>query len=126
MKTSLLSRLSAVCLFLVCATTLAKADPVVYTESPIIAKTGYWTIVTDSQIRDRSTVRFYNDQHELLYEEQLNGVYLDPSKSLAAHRRISKMLGTTLQQVQRLSTNCVVSTHMVALNRHTQRLYAVR
>ncbi|TGD80771.1 hypothetical protein [Hymenobacter wooponensis] len=126
MKTSLISRLSALCLTLVCSTTLAMADPVIYTESPIVAKSGYWTIVTDPQLRDHSTVRFYNDQHELLYEEQLNGVYLDPSKSLAAHHRISKMLGTTLQQVQRLNTKCAVSSNMVALNRHTQRLYAVR
>jgi hypothetical protein len=102
------------------------ADPSVYSEAPIVAKTGYWTIVTDSQIRDHSIVRFYNDKHELLYEEQLDGVYLDPTKSVAAHRRISKMLGTALQQVQRLQTNSVVSTNMVALNRHTQRLYAVR
>ena len=126
MKTSLISRLITVGVTLACSTTLALADPVIYTEAPVVAKTGYWTIVTDSQVRDHSTVRFYNDQHELLYEEKLNGVYLDPTKSVAAHRRISKMLGTALQQVQRMQTNCVVSTNMVALNRHTQRLYAVR
>jgi hypothetical protein len=126
MKTSLLSRLSLSCVLLALPVSMAMAQTKVYSEAPIIAKTGYWTLQTDSQARDHTLVRFYNDQHELLYEEQLKGVCLDPCKSLAAHRRISRMLGTTLQQVQRLHNNSVVSTNMVALNRHTQRLYAMQ
>ncbi|WP_375435193.1 hypothetical protein [uncultured Hymenobacter sp.] len=126
MKTSLLSRLSLVCLLLILSATMAMAQQVVYTESPVIATSGYWNLITDQSNRDHTVVRFYNDQHELLYEERLEGLCLDPCKSRAAHRRVARMLGATLQQVQRMQSNSMVSTKLIALNRHTLRAYAAR
>lgn len=126
MKTSLISRISAACVLVVLSATMAMAQATVYSEAPIVAKSGYWNLVTDKSTPTYTLVRFYNDAHELLYEERLEGVCLDPCKSLASHRRIARMLGTTLQQVQRLQANSLVSTKLVALNRHTQRLYASR
>ena len=92
----------------------------------MIAKSGYWSLVTDQNDRSHTVVQFYNDQHELLYEERLDGLCLEPCKSRASHRRLAKMLGATLQQVQRMQSNSMVSTKLVALNRHTLREYATR
>ncbi|UOQ68015.1 hypothetical protein [Hymenobacter volaticus] len=126
MKTSLISRLSLVCLMLMLSATMAMAQKVVYSEAPMVAKSGYWSLVTDQSDRSHTVVQFYNDQHELLYEERLDGLCLNPCKSRAAHRRVAKMLGATLQQVQRMQSNSMVSTKLVALNRHTLREYATR
>lgn len=126
MKTSLISRLSLVCLMLMLSVTMAMAQKVVYSEAPMIAKSGYWSLVTDQNDRSHTVVQFYNDQHELLYEERLDGLCLEPCKSRASHRRLAKMLGATLQQVQRMQSNSMVSTKLVALNRHTLREYATR
>jgi hypothetical protein len=126
MKSSLLSRLSVACLFVVASVTGATAQKVMYSERPVVANSGYWTLETDQSTRDYTVVRFYTDQHEMLYEERLSGVCLDPCKSVASHRRVARMLGTTLQQVQRLQSNSMISERLVALNRQTQRLYAAR
>jgi hypothetical protein len=126
MKTSLISRLSAACVLVVLSATMALAQTTVYSEAPVVAKSGYWSLETDQSTPTYTLVRFYNDEHELLYEERLEGVCLDPCKSITSHRRIARMLGTTLQQVQRLQANSLISTKLVALNRHTQRLYATR
>lgn len=126
MKTSLLSRLSAVCLTLVLSSGIVKAQTTLYTEAPIVAKTGYWTLQTDAKDPSYTLVRFYNDNHEELYQERLNGVCLDPTKSVACHRRISRMLGTTLAQVQQMQSNSMVSKGFVNLNRQVQRTYAQR
>ena len=126
MKSSLLSRLSVACLFVVASVTGAMAQKVVYSEQPVVATSGYWTLETDQSIRDYTVVSFYNDQHELLYQERLNGLCLDPCKSASSHRRMARMLGTTLQQVQRLQANSMVSTRLMASSRVVQRAYAVR
>jgi len=126
MKTSLLFRLSLLLVMLLFSATGAMAQKVMYSEQPVVAQSGYWTLETDESNRDYTDVRFYNDQHELLYQERINGVCLDPCKSGVAHRRIARMLGTTLQQVQRLQSNSLVSTRLVAQNRYTQRTYAAR
>ena len=126
MKTSPLFRSSLVCLLLLLSATMAMAQKVVYTEAPVIAKSGYWNLVTDQSSRDYTMVQFYNDQHELLYEERLEGLCLAPCKSRAAHRRVARLLGATLQQVQRMQSNSMVSTKLSALNRHTLRAYAAR
>ncbi len=126
MKSSLLSRLSLVCLLLMLSATMAMAQVSVYSEAPVVAKSGYWNLVTDKSTRDYTLVRFYNDQNELLYEERLNGICLDSWQSPAAHRRIARMLGTTLRQVQQLQSKELISKRMLELNREMQRLYAVR
>jgi hypothetical protein len=126
MKTSLLSRLSVACLFVVASVTGAMAQKVVYSEQPVVATSGYWTLETDKSVGDYTVVSFFNDQHELLYQERLNGVCLNPCKTPSSHRRMARMLGTTLQQVQRLQANSMVSTRLMASNRVVQRAYATR
>jgi hypothetical protein len=117
MKTSLLSRLSLLCGLLVLSATGAMAQTSVYTEAPIVAKSGYWSLVTDQQHHDHTVVQFYNDQHELLYEEVLAGLYLDLSKSGSGRRRLSRLLGSTLQQVQQMRGSSLVTMQMAALTR---------
>ncbi|GAB2781422.1 hypothetical protein HNQ93_001217 [Hymenobacter luteus] len=125
MKTSLLSRLSLLGLTLALSSTLAQAQTTFYSEAPIIAKSGYWTLETNPRQQDYTIIRFYNDDHSVLYEERLNGICLNPLKNQATHRRMARMLGTALDQVQRLQANSVVATNVLALNRrYTQRAYA--
>lgn len=126
MKTSLLSGLRLLALLALLPTASLRAQTATYSEAPLVAKSGYWSLQTDSKRPDYTIVRFYNDAHELVYQERLDGVCLDPTKNRAAHRRISRMLGTALDQVQRAQSNSAVSGSLVALKRHTQRLYAVR
>jgi hypothetical protein len=105
---------------------MATAQKVVYSEAPVIAKSGYWSLETDQSDRNYTLVRFFNDQHELLYQERLDGLCLDPCKSPANHRRVARMLGNTLQQVQRLQSNSMVANKLVSMNRHTLKAYATR
>ena len=117
MKTPLISRLSLLCGLLVLSVTGAMAQTAVYTETPVVAKSGYWSLITDQQHQDHTVVQFYNDQHELLYQEVLAGLYLDLSKSGSGHRRLSRLLGATLQQVQQMQGSSLVTMQMVALTR---------
>ena len=60
-----------------------------------IGATGnYWVIETNLKQQDYSIVRFYNASHQLIYEEQLDGIYLDARK-----RRTKKLLNETLRRV---------------------------
>lgn len=125
MKTSLLSRLSLLGLALAFSTTLASAQTTLYSEAPIVAKSGYWTLETNPKQQDYTIIRFHNDDHSVLYEERLNGVCLNPMKNMATHRRMARMLGTALDQVQRTQSNSVVANKILAQNRrYTQRAYA--
>lgn len=126
MKTSFFSRLSLICLPLLLSATMATAQKTLYSETPMVAKSGYWCLQTDSQDRDHTLVRFYNDQHQLMYEELLNGPCLAATLSPAAHRRVARTLGTALQQIQRMQSNSVVSVQLATLNRYTQRQLAMR
>ncbi len=58
------------------------------------ATENYWVIETNLTQRNYSIVRFYNTSHQLIYEEQLNGIYLDARK-----RRTKKLLNETLRRV---------------------------
>lgn len=58
------------------------------------ATENYWVIETNLKQRNYSIVRFYNTSHQLIYEEQLNGIYLDARK-----RRTKKLLNETLHRV---------------------------
>ena len=40
----------------------------------------YWVVETNLKQRDYSIVRFYNQNHQLIYEEKLNGKYLNISR----------------------------------------------
>ena len=40
----------------------------------------YWVIETNSHQKDFTIVKFYNDQHVLIYEQKQVGVYFDLSK----------------------------------------------
>ncbi|MBX0290076.1 hypothetical protein K3G63_06480 [Hymenobacter sp. HSC-4F20] len=126
MKTSLLSGLGLLCLMAILPTSGLQAQTAVYSEAPVVAKSGYWSLLTDPKRQDYTLVRFYNDGHELVYQERLDGIYLNPLKNRATHRRISQMLGTALEQVQRAQSNSAISGSLVALKRQTLRLYAVR
>lgn len=125
MKTSLLSRLSLLGLTLALSTTLANAQTAIYSEDPVVAKSGYWTLETNPKQQDYTIIRFHNNDHSVLYEERLNGVCLTSLKNQTAHRRMARMLGTALDQVQRTQSNSVVANKIMAQNRrYTQRAYA--
>ncbi|UOQ76882.1 hypothetical protein MUN84_20710 [Hymenobacter sp. 5516J-16] len=127
MKTSLLSRLGILCASLVVLpASLALAQTTSYSEAPVIAKSGYWMLETDPKRPDYTVVRFYNDQHEELYQERLSGICLNPLKNRATHRRVAQMLGTALDQVQRMQSNAVISTTLASTARRMPRTYAVK
>lgn len=52
---------------------------------------GYWVVETNLRTRDYTLIRFYTDQHQLLYEERLAGYSLDISKA-KNKRRLNKTL----------------------------------
>jgi hypothetical protein len=54
----------------------------------------YWVVETNLKERNFSIVRFYNAANELIYEEKLNGVYLNISR-----RKHVKRLNLALAQV---------------------------
>ena len=126
MKTSLLSRLCLLGLLLVLSAPLAMAQKSIYSEAPVGAKTGYWTLETDQATPNYTLVRFYNDQHKLLHEVPLSGSYQHPGRSAGARRRVARLLGAALQQVQRIQARSPRSMRLVALNRYMHRAYAVR
>lgn len=59
-----------------------------------VASENYWVIETNAVQRNYSIVRFYNTTHQIIYEERLEGIYLD-----ATRRRTKKLLNKTLHQV---------------------------
>ena len=54
----------------------------------------YWVTESNAVSRDYTIVRFYNPQHQLIYEEKLEGVYLD-----ATRKKTKRMLAKALQGV---------------------------
>lgn len=57
--------------------------------------TGYWVVESNILSKDFTVIKFYDSQHRLMYEEKLEGVYLDIKK-----RRHVKMLNNTLYLVE--------------------------
>jgi hypothetical protein len=53
---------------------------------------GYWELITMETGAARTTVKFFDLQNHLIYEEHLEGVRLDPGK-----RKVCKMLNRSLQ-----------------------------
>jgi hypothetical protein len=51
----------------------------------------YWVIETNRHQNDFTIIKFYNDQHVLIYEEKQVGVYFDLSKKRHI-RRLDLML----------------------------------
>ncbi|TGE24777.1 hypothetical protein E5K00_06115 [Hymenobacter aquaticus] len=125
MKTSLISRLSLLAVAFGLSITMANAQTSVYTEDGKQPGTGYWSIETDQARRDYSVVRFYNAQHEKIYEERLNDLCLDPSRGTTACRRTARMLSNALVQVQQTRNNSMV-TNGLGFQRRAQRIYASR
>jgi hypothetical protein len=56
---------------------------------------GYWVIEANTQTKDFTIIRFYDALHHLLYEEKLEGSYLDITKP--KHR---KMLNKSLKMLE--------------------------
>ena len=63
-------------------------------QSTDAAKEPYWVVETNTVTRDHTIVRFYSQQHELVYEEKLQGVHLD-----ATRKRTRKLLNKALKGV---------------------------
>jgi hypothetical protein len=51
----------------------------------------YWVIETNLHQKSFTIVKFYNDQHSLIYEQKQEGVYFDLSKK-KHKRRLDSML----------------------------------
>lgn len=94
MKHTALMHLSALLIFLLAA-------PLVHAKTSMTPpiQSGYWNLETNLIAHDYTTVRFYNDQHQLVYEETLPYCGLDLSSRPARCRRIKQKLDVALQQV---------------------------
>jgi hypothetical protein len=124
MKTSLLLRVAlSLSLLLFSTTTRAQGRPAAPTA-------GYWNIETNLATRTHTIVRFYNDQNQLVYEEQLPTLCLDLSRNTGLCRRTTAQLNLALQQVLRDPAAASQTPTLLALqfgpNRRLQRAYAVR
>ena len=97
MKSSLIFRFSLG--LLVFASTLAHAPPTPTPTPTPAAQPGYWNIETNLTTRDYSTVRYYNVQNQLIYEEQLPNLCLDLARPTALCRRTKSQLDQVLRQV---------------------------
>lgn len=90
---------------------------------------GYWNVETNLSIRSYTIVRFYNNQDQLVYEEQLNNLCFDLSKSTGRCRRTARQLNTALQRILRNPETATQTTLLASefgRNRRAQRLYDVR
>lgn len=75
-----------------------------------ISKLGYWVIESNIQTPDKSIIRFYNNTHQMVYQETLTGVVLDIRK-----RKVKMQLKKSLEQAitshnvkQDFSSNSIV------------------
>ena len=94
MKATAILRLSLVLVFCSLAT-LAQA------QTQAAAQPGYWNLETNLTTRDYTTVRFYNGQDQLVYQETIPNLCLDLSRRSGRSRRTSQQLTVALQQVLR-------------------------
>jgi hypothetical protein len=65
---------------------------------------GYWVVESNAQTRDFSIIKFYDSSHQLIYEEKLEGKYLDITRP-----RHKKMLNKSLKM---LETNSLVASQL--------------
>ena len=124
MKTLVIFRLSLVLLF--CAFfELAHAQ-----QPAAPAQPGYWNVETNLATRDYTTVRFYNGQDQLVYEEQLPNFCLDLSRPSALCRHTKGQLDLALQQVLAAPANQPAPAGLLAQqlgqSRRALRGYAAR
>ena len=71
MKTGML-----VCALLVCTEMIAQSSPA--KKAPWAPENGYWVVESSGPLQHE--VRFYNNEHVLLYTEKLSDVKLKPAK----------------------------------------------
>jgi len=94
MKTSVFFRLGLV--LLLCSL----ASRVHAQAAPATPQPAHWNLETNRATRDHTTVRFYNGQDQLVYQETLPDLCLDLSRhSGRRRRRASQQLTVALQQV---------------------------
>jgi len=90
MKTAQLLR---TCLLMV-ALTLRLATIEAVAQAPAVQPQGYWVLETNVRQPPFTLVRMYSLQHELLYEERIEGQRLSPCR-----RRHVRLLNTALTNV---------------------------
>ena len=73
----------ALVLLLTCALPMVHAQP-------------YWVVETNVRQKNFAIVRFYDQHHNLLFEERQIGVFYNPTKR-SHKRKLNKMLGNYLQ-----------------------------
>jgi hypothetical protein len=62
---------------------------------PYATETGYWVVESNTITKDFTIIKFYDSQHQLMYEEKMEGVYLNIKK-----RKHVKMLNNRLKMVE--------------------------
>ena len=123
MKNSSLLR-SGTLVALLCIASLAQA------QTTPVPTAGYWNLETNLTTRDYTTVRFYDGQDQLVYEETLPNLCLDLSRNPGLGRRTKAQLTATLHQV--LLDPAAAAGHgtllaaQLAPDRRVQRVYATR
>lgn len=99
-------------------------------QAPPVRTSGYWNLETNLTTHDYTVVRFYNQQHELVYTERLNNLCLDLSQGGRRCRRTARHLDAALQQLLRKPGLASQSPTLLAAefgqNRWVQRAYASR
>ncbi|MBF9143974.1 hypothetical protein [Hymenobacter properus] len=124
MKAPLLFRLSP--LLLVFASTLVQAQ----TPTPSTAPAGYWNVETNRLTHDYTTVRFYNSQDQLVYEERIDNLCLNLTSNRPVCRRTMAQLNQSLAQVlsnpAAAAQNPTLLAQQFSADRRVQRVYASR
>ena len=124
MKTSLISLLSL--LLFVFTSLQARAQAPAATPAPA----GYWNLETNLTTRDYTTVRFYNGQDQLVYEETLPNLCIDLSRNAGLCRHTKAQLTATLRQVLLTPADAARPSGLLAAqlgpDRRVQRVYASR
>lgn len=90
---------------------------------------GYWNVETNLTTRDYTFVRFYNAQHQLVYEERLPDLCLDLGRSTGPCHRTTRQLNAVLRQVLQADPAALQPNQLalrLSQQRRVQRVYAVR
>ncbi|MBO2009139.1 hypothetical protein [Hymenobacter negativus] len=95
MKNAFIRRLSLL-LVLFSLASLAQAQTPATPSTPA----GYWNVETNLTTRSQTTVRFYNDHDQLVYEETLPNLCLNLARR-SPRRRVAAQLNQVLEQVLR-------------------------
>ena len=73
---------------------MTAAQPV-FAQAAQMPDNGFWEVITRETGEARTTVKFFDLEKHLIYEEHLEGVRLDPSKRKTC-RLLNKVLKTAL------------------------------